>query len=72
MSFASTNELQNSPQKYATSEAITMRGVPPKTVSNAAWCGQPGAGGKRRTVQLMKDAKISAPKPAHTTLRARA
>ena len=33
LSLASTYELQNSPQKYATSEASTIRGVPPKTVS---------------------------------------
>ncbi len=49
-----------------------MRGVPPKTVSYAAWCGQPGAGGNASTAQLMNEAKASAPKPAHTTLRARA
>ena len=49
-----------------------MRGVAPKTVSYAAWCGQPGAGGKARIAQLMSEAKASAPKPAHTTLRARA
>ena len=49
-----------------------MRQVPPKTVSNAAWCGQPGAGGKASTAELMNEAKTSAPKPAHTTLRARA
>ena len=34
--------------------------------------GQPGAGGNCRTLQLMKDAKMSALNPAHTTLRARA
>ena len=70
--LASTYELQNSPQKYAMSEASTMRGVEPKTVWNAAWWGQPGAGGKASTAQVMNEAKMSAPNPAHTTLRARA
>src|SRR5262245_30295650 len=70
--LARTNELQNSPQKYATSEARTIRQVLPKTVSNAAWCGHCGSGGNASTAQLRNDANASALKPAQTTSRARA
>ena len=51
---------------------MTMRGVWPNTVSYTAWFGQSLAGGRLTTTHAMNDAKTIAPKPAHTTLRARA
>ena len=49
-----------------------MRGVPPNTDSQRGLPGQPGAGGSASTTQLISAANPSAPKPAHTTRRARA
>src|SRR3954452_18344982 len=52
-------------------DAATIRGVPPNTVSHAAWS-NPGSGGNVSTIELMTAAKTSAPNPHHTTRRDRA
>ena len=55
---------------------MTRRHVLPNTVSIAGWTialyGTLGAAGMRITTKLMNVANTIAPKPAHTTLRARA
>ena len=70
--FASTKEFTNSPQKNATSEANTMRGVCPKTASYADWFSHREAGGSATMTKLMNEANASAAKPAQITFRARA
>ena len=70
--LASTNELANSPQKYAIIEAPAMRQVVPKAISYAGWFCQNGAGGSATTTAAMKEAKPSPAKPAQITRRARA
>ena len=49
-----------------------MRQVEPNACSITAWPSQPAAGGRCTTTKLITEAKSSAPKPAHTTLRERA
>jgi hypothetical protein len=74
--LARTKELTKSPAQNASIDPMTRRHVLPNTVSIAGWTialyGTLGAAGMRITTKLMNVANTIAPKPAHTTLRARA